>query len=279
MVNIPNFAKAIAQAAEEQDYNEAVANTGFTPLEEGPVRLRFVSYIELGKHEKKFKNDVKIKDLARFGFEVTGPKVAPREDGQPHVLEFTLTKSQNEKAPFYKLFRRMNADGSKKIYAELLGNAYRGTIHHNKVGEGAEARTYANLTDKDGGFTITDPWFDDPESGERKTLAVDEPQSPIRCFLWDYADQEQWDSIFIDGEWEAKAAEDGKPAREAKSKNVHQEFIRKASNWIGSPMSEILLANGLTFADGEKVERKEEAVEASKDQKAGASGDPLNEIG
>lgn len=264
------FAKAIAEAAEQNDFNEAVAGGDFTPLEEGPCRLRFIGYIELGEHEKEYKGQKKVKELARFFFEVTGPKITPREDGAPHVVSFELPKSQNEKAGFYKLFRKMNHTQKHKVFAEMLGEAFRGVGRHDIVGEGDSKKTYWTLRDVDGGFTIAPPHYDDPESGERKNIPVAEAVSPEMCFLWNYADKEQWDSIFIDGEWEAR---DDKPA---KSKNVWQEKIKTAANWVGSPMQELLFGD-LDIGDVGKPERDEAAVEASKDQKAGASGDPLED--
>lgn len=262
------FASAIEQAAEQEDFNEAQAGGDFTPLPEGPVRLRFVGYIELGEHSWEYNKKPKKGDKVRFIFEVTGPKIEPREDGQPHLLRFDLTKSQSEKAHFYKLFRSMNYDGSKKVFAQMLGDAFRGSIRHNVVGEGDKKRTYVELTNVDGGFTITAPYFDDPETGERKMIAVPEPVTELMCFLWANPDKEQWDSLFIDGEWEAR---DGK---EAQSKNIHQEKIKTANNWVGSTMQELLFGD-LDVGDVQKPERDPEAIEASKDQKAGASADPL----
>lgn len=271
------FAKAIAEAAEHNDYNEAQAGFEFTPLPEGPCRLRFVQYIELGEHEKEYKGNKKTKELAYFGFEVTGPKIEPRDDGNPHLIGFELPISQNEKAGFYKLFRKMNHEQKHKVFAEMLGEAFRATIRHDDNGkEGADRRVYVTLRDVDGGFTISPPFYDDPESGERKLIKVAEPATELGCFLWNYADKDQWDSIFIDGEYEAK---DDKPA---KSKNRFQEKIKVALNWVGSPMQELLFGD-IDIGEVEQVERDPEAVEASKDQKAGgkndeAAGDPLEDI-
>lgn len=271
------FKQAIEQAAEENDVNEATTAGEFTPLPEGPARLRFVEYIELGQVEKEYKGQKKTVDRCRFGFEVSGPKIDPREDGQPHFIGFEINISQNEKSAYYKLFRKMAEGTQSKIFPELLGNGYKVTLEHNVVGEGNDKKTYVNLTDKDGNYTIAVPFFDNPETGERVGLVVPEAKSQPKCFMWNYADKEQWDSIFIDGEWEAKAAEDGKPAREAKSKNIFQNRIKAALNWIGSPMQERLFGE-LEVGEAEKPVRTEEAKQAVKEEKAGASADPLNEV-
>lgn len=266
MAFVNKFAKAIEEAAEQNDFNEATAGGDFVPLPEGPVRLRFIQYIELGKHSKTYKGVEKFPDRARFGFEVSGPKIEPKEDKTPHIIGFEINKSLSEKSPFYKLFRRMAEGTQAKIFAELLGNPYKGILRHNVVGEGADKKTYVNLTDVDGNYTIATPFYDNPETGERVGLAVPELASEVRCFMWDYADKDQWDSLFIDGEWEAKAAEDGKPAKEAKSKNIYQEKIKQATNWIGSVMQEKLFGD-VDVGDVEKPERPE-----------GADADPLNQI-
>lgn len=266
------FAKAIAEAAEQNDYNEATSGGEFTPLPEGPVRLRFVGYVELGKHETEWQGKKREQEKVRFTFEVSGPKIEPREDGQPHLISFEKNKSTGEKAAFYKLFRKMNYTGEHKVFAQMLGEAFRGSLQHSTSGEGENKRTYVNLWDADGNFTIAPPYYDDPESGERRVLNVPEAKEPLKCFLWANPDKEQWDSIFIDGEWEAKG---DKPAR---SKNFVQEKIKKAINWIGSPMQELLFGD-VDVGEAEKPARKDEDVEKVKDQKAGAADtDPLDDI-
>lgn len=255
------FAAAVAAAAEQENFNEAQAGGEFTPLPEGPVRLRFVEYIEYGKHESEWQGKKREKEIAHFAFEVTGPKIEPREDGQPHIIHFNVNKGLSEKATFYKLFRKMNYDGQHKVFASMLGEAFRGQIVHNVVGEGDKKRTYAGLRDADGAFTITPPYYDDPESGERRMLAVPEPKAELRLFMWALADKQQWDSLFIDGEWEATAD------RPAKSKNVHQEKIKSALNWVGSPMQELLFGD-IDVGEAERPARTDSA----------ASGDPLDNI-
>ena len=258
---VNKFSKAIAEAAEQEDYNEATAGGDFAPLAEGPCRLRFVSYIEYGKQEGEYQGKKREREAAHFCFEVTGPKIEPREDGLPHLVYFTINKSTSEKATFYKLFRKMNYDGSHKVFGSMLGDAFRGVITHRVSGEGEQKRTYAGLRDVDGAFTIAPPYYDDPESGERRMLAVPEPKAELRLFLWALADKEQWDSIFIDGEWEAQ---EGKPAR---SKNIHQNKIKAATNWAGSPMQELLFGD-VDVGDIDKPPRSEKS----------ASEDPLDDI-
>lgn len=271
------FANAINEAAAQTNMNEASKGGEFTPPAEGLVRLRLVGYIELGKHDKEFKGQKKQVDLVQVVFEASGPKHPPREDGSPILFSERLTKSTSEKAKFFKLFRRMNPTGSATHMAQLLGKAFIATVHHNTSGEGDNKRTYANLTDAEGVWTIKEPFIDNvnPESGDvtRMAIQVDEPKTPIRCFLWDYANKEQWDSLFIDGMWEAKTDDNGKELYPAKSKNVYQNTIKAAHNWQGSPMQEIL------FAGGEADVPNAETPDRSPDAAGSASDDPLEGAG
>jgi len=257
------FANAIAAAAEVEDINEAQAGDFGPSIPEGPCRLRFSGYIEIGKQEKEWKGVKKDVEKAYLIFEVSGPKIEAREDGEPHTVRVQLNKSQSEKSAYYKLFRKMNqATGNKaKVFAQMLGEAFRGKIRHNVVGEGDDKRTYVNLTDEDGSFQIAPTYYNDEETGERKEVPVAPMKGPERCFIWAFPDKDQWDSLFIDGEWEAK---DGKPA---KSKNFYQERIKSAKNWVGSPMQELLFGD-IDVGDVEKVERSEEGKEQSADAKA-----------
>lgn len=255
------------------DMNEAQASGGSYELPDaGPTRLRFFRYIELGIHEETIKGVAKKKELVMLGFELSGPKHPVKEDGTPHVINIKLALSQNEKAHFYKMFLRMNYDKAAKHMAQLLGKPYTGTVVHNVVGTEPDTKTYANLRDNDG-YTIK-PAFRLDEDDQEVPVKVEPLRSPIECFLWNPAKglKEMWDSIFIDGMWEAREG------KEATSKNYYQNLIRKAKNFDGSPIAALLGEGGdpLDLPEVEKTERKPADVEKSKDAKAGASADPLD---
>lgn len=268
------FANAIAEAASQTNMNEATTGGGeFTPPAEGLVRLRFVGYIELGKHDKVWQGKTSQAEYVQLLFEASGPKHPPREDGSPIMFSQRMVKSTSEKAGFYKLFRRMNPTGKATHIAELLGRAFLATVVHKVVGEGKDKRTYANLKDAEGVWTVREPFIDnvDPETGDvtRTEISVAEPTTPIRCFLWDYATEAMWKSLFVDGEWEARTDESGKVVQEARSKNIYQNAIRAAHNWAGSPMQEMLEAGGEPdVPDAEKPAG--EAGDASADPLEGA---------
>ena len=275
-----DFSKAVAAAAAATNMNEASSGGSYQPPAEGVCRLRFVGYIELGKQPKTWKGVEKIVDKCKAIFEVSGPKHPPKEDGTPHLVELSLTKSNSEKAKFYKLFKRMNEDGKATHIAQLLGSAYLGDIRLNVVGEGDNTQTYVNLDAADGSWTIRSPRVQDPETGDFKVIKVADPVTPLRCFLWDFADMAQWSSIFIDGEYEAQEAKDGKPARPAKSKNRYQIAIQSAKNFDGSPMAELLKANGIEFEPGQQVQEDDNDHDGDDDGAAGdASADPLENAG
>lgn len=246
-----NLQDAVKQAAaQSQDMNVATKGGGggdYTPPAAGLVRLRFVGYIEMGKHEGQYQGKPKINEKAWLVFELSGPKHEPRklEDGTevPQRITVKLNKSLSEKAGFYKLFKAMNYDGKAKIMAELLGNAYLGNIFHREFdkkggGKGIEA----DLVDPNTkAFTVRAPLVEDPETGETKRVKVSDPLTEPKCFLWDFPSKAMWDSIYIDGEYpERKDEKTGEVIAPAKSKNVFQNAIMTAKNWQGSPMQALL---------------------------------------
>jgi hypothetical protein len=65
--------------------------------------------------------------------------------------------------------------------------------------------------------------------------------SALRLFLWAQASREMWDSLYIEGQYDEKKDEKtGKVIYPAKSKNVIQEKIKAAKNFVGSPLADIL---------------------------------------
>lgn len=273
---------AIAQAAAEgPNMNEAQGGGDFVrelPAA-GLVRLRLISYIELGVHVGEYNGKPKKNEKVVLQFELSGPKHPPMDfDGKkvPHIVTITENQSLNEKANFYRMFQRLNHTKDATHFAQLLGREFLGTIVHKVVGEGNDKKTYANLRD-DSGYTIRPPYVDDPETGESRRIAVDEPLSPLKCFLWNYCDKAMWDSLFIDGRYDDKKDDAGKVIKEGASKNYWQNRIRSADNFTGSPLAELLFAGGEEpdLPASEAPERTEADKQASVEQKAGADADPL----
>lgn len=241
-----DIAAAVKQAAEQgPNMNEAQKGGGtYTPPAEGVCRLRFIGYVEGGKQRHEFQGALAYKDKVKLVFELSGPKHQPRktDDGVliPHRMTIEETQSLSEKANFYKLFRAMNYDGTATHMAQLLDREFLGTVFHKKSKSG---KTYAQLKSP-AGYSIRSPYYEDPNTGQTHKISADPRMSDIRCFLWEFPSKEMWDSLYIEGTYEERKDDDGNVIAPARSKNVFQEWIKGASNWVGSPMHEILSAGG-----------------------------------
>ncbi|APU00316.1 hypothetical protein HOR55_gp29 [Ralstonia phage RS-PII-1] len=238
-----------AEAAVSQDMNVAQKGGGggtYVPPAAGLVRLRLVGYLELGKKDDTYQGKPKVTDEVHLVFELSGPKHPAKklDDGTliPHRITVKLHKSLNEKAGYYKLFKVMNYDGSAKIMAQLLGKAFLGTIFHKKFKrkDGSEGIEPILKNPDTGAFTIRAPFIEDAESGETRPVKVDEPLTPLKLFLWNNPSKAMWASIHIPGEYEERKNDAGEVVAPARSKNVFQERIKKATNYVGSPIAQLL---------------------------------------
>lgn len=219
----------------------------------GPVRLRFIEYIELGEHTEQsgqFVGKKNQKVLLRF--ELSGKNHAPRDvDGKKVPLTMVygfhtgMNMSLTYKSAFFKLFKVMNAahGDTATTMVELLGKEFLGTIEHNKKGD----KTHANLVNIRKAERMD-------ENENLIPIQVDEPLSPIKMFVWDIADMADWDSIFIDGTWpERKDEKTGEVTSPAKSKNVYQEMIRNSNKFDSLPIAGLLKSDKPVTAADEKA--------------------------
>lgn len=281
------LAMAAAAAAIAPNMNEAQQGGGggdYTPPAEGIARARLVGYVETGIHEKNVgagKPPVQ-KPQVKLIFELSGPNHQPKvlEDGTklPHRITVDENYSLNEKANFYKLFRRMNWKGTATHMSQLLGEAFLVTIKHKVTGEGDKKRTYANIRD-DAGYTVQPPRYVDPLSNQTVEVPVDPPISALRLFVWNAPTEllkPMWDSLFIDGEYPAKGD------RPARSKNVLQEEIKAALNFKQSPIWEVLQTGGVELNLGADLGNGAAGVTGTSPATApaapAASDDPLANI-
>lgn len=257
-------------AAESVDLTEASkGGGGATPPNAGTCIATLVGYIELGLRVKPgFKGaaDKKMRK-ARFIFELAGGTnpVTVTEDGTKIAKRINVNvwlpapgKQPSEKSGLYKVMQALNhaKDPAIKIPAQLLGKHVKVIVSQEKFTNAAgDEITYGSLGSANDGFRISPAQIDLTDeagmpTGQVKLIPAPEVVSALRCFLWDYASQPMWDSLFIEGEYEATEAKDGQPARPAKSKNVIQDEVRTALDWTGSPMQLILSAGGeLDVAD------------------------------
>lgn len=229
--------KALAEqvAATGKDLNNAQSGGGdYEPPAEGACRVRLVGYVELGVHtEISRQYGKKTKPRCELTFELSGPKHQPKDiDGTlyPHRIVIRETIGYNEKNGYMKLFKLLNTDGTAKSFADLIGQPFRATVVHRKYkGNDGKERIAPQLKNTTG-YTFQPPTYEDPETNELKTVRVDPAISPIRALLWDYADLDQWDSIFIDGQYD-----------DGGSKNKLQLKIVSAENFEGSPIHRALV--------------------------------------
>lgn len=270
MSNLDKYKQMGAKAAAEgKDMTQATAGgADYSPPAEGNTWLRFVAYVELGKQTGTYQGKPAVKDKVLLVFELSGPKHMP-VDGVPHRISIEESLSLNEKANFFKLFNRMNYAGGARHMVELLGSAYKGVVYHDKwTGKDGKERVDAVLRNPDdGSYMILPPRYDivDPDSGdvmETKVKEVAPAITPVKAFLWEYSDLEDWGNLFIAGEYPERKDKDGKVTAPAKSKNVLQERIKRATNFKGSPVYNLLASSGgnLDIPDAEVPDEAAAAV-------------------
>ncbi|QPI17687.1 hypothetical protein vBAmePR8F_gp27 [Alteromonas phage vB_AmeP_R8W] len=234
-----DFSKLGTAAAASEDMTQNKTFEREVP-KEGVALLRFLSYIELGRHES---NNPTHKPALKaiLTFELNHPRHMIEIDGKkvPQTIQVRLNKGMTAKSGFKKLFNVMNkAHGNKyNHFVQMIGLPFLGEIFHNVVGEGDKKQTYANLQD-DGGWSLKAPVQVDALAGTEQPIPVPELHGTPTAFLWEnenISDEDvkaMWESIYIEGEREV---EDPK-TKEKKmvSKNWIQETIKKNIEWEGS---------------------------------------------
>lgn len=243
MVDVNKLGALVAEKGDNQTEASTGGGGTFEVAPEGMGWARLVSYVELGKHREVYKDRKTGKETPKevnkvlLQWELSGKLFPPsnEETGRekPFIISEILTLSTNEKATFYKLFKRLNWEGTATHMVQLLGKPFKVKVTHNVKGE----RTYTNLKE-DGVYNIEAPFLiTETEEGQtKKAVKVADAISPFRAFIWDLADKEQWDSIFIDGKYEDRTDDKG-VTTPGRSKNWIQERIQAALNFKGSPAS------------------------------------------
>lgn len=255
--------KKLAEIAKKGPNQQEAQKGGgdYTPPPEGACFLRLVGYVEIGKHRSTWQGNVKIKDKVHLVFELSGKNYPPTEtDNGPVPARITVkeTLSLSEKANFFKLFNAMR-NGREDIthMAQMLGEGFIGRVYHSTFqGRDGKEVTIARLRN-DAGYSIRPPYREDPETGESVKVRVPDAISQLRLFVWDLADKDMWDSLFIDGEYD-----------DGRTKNVFQAAILEAENFEGSPIHQVLAG-----ADGDDPE-DEDAPEGPDDDAAEEPEDP-----
>lgn len=207
-------------------------------LPEGYAFGQLVEYIEFGSQPQEYQGVAK--DPAptfQLGFALSGEGYQ-NEDGTPYLTRtYTMAMSRNEKAKAFLLFKALNWKGDKTHFAQMLGQKFLVKIVHTKPDAAAQAKGAKprSIIDTKGFLPPLDPVTRAPYG------IPDAPDSMYRLFLWEHPTLDGWNSLFIEGEFEAK---DGKPAR---SKNFVQEEILGAVDFPGSPLEQLLVSSNVTF--------------------------------
>lgn len=249
MSNVYEQAKKLAAKAAAKSKDMRIADKGFSsePPAEGLARMRLVGYVELGDQVEMYMGSPRVRPKVDLVFELSGKKHPPieLEDGTivPRRVKVTLTHSLSERATLYKLFQTMNHTGEASHMAQLLGEPFLGRIFHHTFQKDGRDVTIARLKPKGGDYSISPPFQEDVDSGEIKEIKVADPISKPLLFFWETPSMEQWDGLYIEGKWEGN-----------RSKNVVQETIRSAVNWIESPMYALLSETDLDEDDYGPVE-------------------------
>ena len=274
-----SISELAALAAETDDQTETSVAGDFERelIPEGPNFLRFVEYIETGKHPRKaYQGKEKPPaESVRLTFECVHPKKSIIEyevDGvkkkRGQLITVRVSKSLSDKATFKKLFNAMTyGRDSIKHFAQMLGEPFCGTIYHNKSkGTDGKEVVYANLNNSDGVYSISAPKHYDPLTDVTTDLTnhIPAPFAPVRIFLWNNPTKATWDSLFIDG---TRTVKDGDKETEV-SKNWLQEQIMSALNYEGSPLHQMLHGvSDLPVTEAAKPEAKQETGTIELDEK------------
>lgn len=229
-------ALAEQQKAQGQDLNEAKASMDFPVAAEGPCRLRLIQYLELGVHTTEvIKGQPKTKPRARWVFEVSGPKHPAIEAGDKkflHTVKIEEPIGFGEKNWYMRLFAAMKKDyPHATTFYELVDGTFRGRLYHSKSKDGK--RTYVNLKTKGKPYSVESRFYEDEDTGDIKESVAAPRMADLLVFPWDFATLEDWDAVYIDGKYDNGG-----------TKNHIQETLKRAENFVGSPVYIALMEAG-----------------------------------
>lgn len=232
-----------AAAAAEAGMDQSEASQGFERkvVPAGPTPARFVGYVEVGSHVEQYEGkDKPAAPQVKLRFELNGPahRNEFEKDGEKktwnNTIDIDLTLSLNEKAGFYKLFRKM-AYGRDDIKSmpQMLGEAFVLNVAHKK--SKSTGKVYP-IIKVDGEWTVSAPFSTDPMTGATTRYDIAEMTEKGQVLLWANPSKEMWDSIYIDGTYTKKVGD----AEVEVSKNFIQNRCLEAVNFPGSPLEALL---------------------------------------
>lgn len=207
-------------------------------LPTGTALVRFSTYVEMGVHpQRAYKGKAKPPaPEMKLGFHVVGgmgkdlegktvPFRTPEdvENGYfpPIRNSYGIVMGRSEASKSVQIFNAMNYAKDATHFVEKLGQLY---LLKSSVSEDGKYNNF-DLT------TLAEPV--DPMTATVYT-APELPEDKYQLLLWNAPTKEQWDSIFIEG---TTKGDDGVE----KSKNYIQEKIKKAMNFVGSAIEQLVL--------------------------------------
>jgi hypothetical protein len=234
----------------------------------GVAILRLQQYIEVGT-QKSSNPKYKDAEQVKLRFELHTPQhliEIDTEEGKkkiPAIIDINLPKG-GKTSKYGRLFTALNYNGKFNHFAQMVGaGAWKAEVTHNIQNPGTDKeKTYANL-DKNKAWTFAAPVVEDPIAGTSQPIPVPELDGDPKVFLWEnkgLSDAQYlalWDTLFIEGEWEAK---DDKPA---KSKNWIQDTITSSLTFPSSRLAKLLQDNpeGVDVADAIEQAEVQEATQ------------------
>lgn len=245
MIDVSNLLALANEAAEYgPDMNEAVSGgSGARLLPVGNAFAVLIGVVELGRHPQEFNGKAKEPadevqlTFALMGQGFNGEKYA-NDDGTPYIMRcYPFTMSRNEKARAFLTFKKMNWKGQAKSFPQLLGQAF-----FLPIKQQPKSKTDATPVSRPDLTGILPPL--DAMTGQPYQVPQVDPKL-FHLFLWEKPTIECWDSIYVDGNYD-----------DGESKNVTQGTITAALNFQGSPIQQLLLANGLPIPSPRKARNK-----------------------
>lgn len=234
-------------------------------LPTGTAIVRLSTYIEFGKHVETFAGQAKPATLQfKLGFRIVGgggknkegkgEKYVQADGNLPYISDFFNTAmSQHEKSTAVKYFNALNRVGNKathfvqKVAEQCLYTVPISVVSKN--GKEYNAIDFSNLQ------PALNAEFEEYANTDMPQLKDEH----IQVFLWDSPTKEMWDSIYIEGQWDAKKDDSGKVTQPAKSKNFLQEKCLSAVDFEGSPLQLLLQEIGADYTVPELPTTPDEA--------------------
>lgn len=232
---------------------------------EGDALAVLTGFIELGKQPDSHKGQAKVPCpkyqliftiIGGIGVNKEGEEVPFVEAGAKDVWIQRATNAKGgdlaTRSKHMSALARASTIRDKASitsFAHLLGQVFTIPVQHSESTDGKT--TYANLLVENAAAAPKDPrtrqplqvWYN--LEGEEVPFA-ELVAEDYKVFFWNKPTsmstehyQASWDSLFVEGTWEARKGADGK-LQPAQSKNKIQETILAATDYVGSSLDNLL---------------------------------------